>query len=524
MNLQPGDEEHMRQLFVAVRMECSGNLIEIYNSIDKIYPLPLPVEEMVDLELETEHQMLVPIIETRKIVEKIHTTDRVLFISDMYLPDEFIHKCLVEHGFFKEGDKVFVNDTVGAWKRDGSLYRFIHEKEGIPYHQWNHYGDNIKSDVLVPRKFGIHSHHLHYDYLSYEKNWVNKPTIHFQYTSIIAGISRATRLSSPSPEYQKDFVCDISAPLMVSWVLKIMADAYSHNIKRLFFFARDAHSAFLISKQLQPLYPSLETRYLFISRQSRDRDLDMLLQYLKQEGMASTTEHVAFVDICSTGTSHAIINKLLISNGYLPCTSYCLQHANIYTINKTDNTGIRNEIMSFYTNKIGLPSMKKITNRFLPEIVFPLNLHLRTTGYCKRGEYIRPVFGKDRVEEILVSDYKNLKKSNDQLLTSFAEAFVSTGCHKYTDYIIERIAMPTFGHFTINPSRPYINYLRHFIHNGKPVVAPLNPVNVIRHNYNWLRGSLALSLPHCISENLHTSFFSKMVFKLMKLVKTIVSN
>lgn len=521
MNLPSEDQEHMRQLFVAARMECGGDLTHVYRTVDRIFPLPCSVEKMVDLELVTEKQMLFPIIKTRNLINELRTKGKIIFVSDMYLPTDFIRDNLYINGFYKEGDKLFVSDSLGAWKRDGSLYRLIHKEENISYYHWHHYGDNIKSDVRIPRRLGIHTHHLHYDYLPYEKTWIKCPTIHFQYPSIVAGISRALRLSSSSPESLNNFVCDISAPLMITWVIRIMTDANKRGIKRMYFLARDAHSDYLIAKQLQPLFPKLEARYLFISRQSRDEDQEILLQYLQQEGLASTTDYCAIVDISSTGTSHAIINELLISHEYNPCTSYLYQQGNIYTIPKDKNIGINSEIMSFYTNKIPIPILNKATNRILPELVFPLNFHLRTVGYCKRGNVFRPVFKKDSIDNIEVENFKKLKKANDNLLVDYTQAIKATGCLMYADLIFERIAMPTFCLFTFSPRKPYVEYLRQFFYNKKPFVNLLFPSTIAKHNYIWLRGSIALSLPYCIGNTLYYILQSRIMKKVVKIAKKV---
>ena len=94
--------EHMRQSFVTARINAGGNdLAEIYNQVKKDFPVPCAVERIVELELETEREMLVPILATRKLVDALRAKGKVFFISDMYLPSSFIKERLVAFGFFK---------------------------------------------------------------------------------------------------------------------------------------------------------------------------------------------------------------------------------------------------------------------------------------------------------------------------------------------------------------------------------------------------------------------------------------
>lgn len=184
-----GSEEHFRHLFVAIRKKYSGNLDECYKKISSVLPIQVAPEEMAKMEMNLEREMLVPVKHTLDLVNRARTKGKVVYISDMYLPSDFLKKILEEYGFYKQGDEIYVSDELNAWKRDGTLYRYVKIKENVNYWHWHHFGDNRKSDVKVPRRLGIHSHYIHYDYLSFEKRWLRFPNFLNKSEKILAGLS-----------------------------------------------------------------------------------------------------------------------------------------------------------------------------------------------------------------------------------------------------------------------------------------------------------------------------------------------
>ena len=127
--INSSDNEHLRQLFVAARLDSDGSLEEKYAQVAKIITLPCSIKEMVDMELSCERGMLKPIKHTLNLIESLRRDGDIIFISDMYLPSSFIKEMLIKFNFFKEGDILYVSDEVGAWKRDGSLYELIHNQQ-----------------------------------------------------------------------------------------------------------------------------------------------------------------------------------------------------------------------------------------------------------------------------------------------------------------------------------------------------------------------------------------------------------
>ena len=483
--------EHMRQLFVAARMSCGGhNLEEIYRQVAERFPLPCDVVDMVGMELAVERDLLVPIEATRRLVDEVRQKGDILFISDMYLPDDFIREQLSRHGFFREGDRLYVSETVGASKYDGALFRMIHEREGIPYRKWYHYGDNRQSDYKTPRRLGIHAHHLHYDYLFYEEQWMQQPTVGFQYPSILAGLGRAVRLQSEASEDQARFVADLSAPFMTAWVTGIMQDARQRGIRRLYFLARDVHSEYLIAKSLQCLYPEVEIRYLMLSCRSLYGN-ERVSAYLEDQGLF---DHVpsAIVDSCSSGRTKAVLNDLLASRQCPPLHGYFIVKLKTEMCPKSDTGDY--QLNDGYLTRMTPKKVNRVLGmRILFELLFSLNYHPTVVDYEYHGHRMRPVLGKDETDRWGFDQMspREAKRNNDQMLLRYAEAYVLMGLPSQNTMVMERLSLPTLLDFVDRPRKDYLDYLHHFLWVDRPFVGKVRGSK----KGVWKRGNRAFTAP-----------------------------
>lgn len=485
--------EQLRQLFVATRSEATGrDLQEIYNNVSHCFPLPFPPGRMAEMEIEVERLMLAPIQKTLQLVNRLRGKGAIFFISDMYLPSSFIQERLVEHGFFQEGDRLYVSDELGAWKHDGSLYRLVHEKENLSYRRWHHYGDNRHSDYVIPRRLGIHAHMLQYGYLPYETNWRELPALRYQSPAILAGVARAVRLSSEAHEDQKAFVCDISAPLMVSWVGSVLRDSVSRGVKRVYFCARDTHTSYLIARQLQSVFPEVSVNYLFVSRNALQTDEENVFRYFSEVGLASS-EKVAVVDSNSSGNSLRVINQMMVKHGCNPVLGYFLSSF----ISSNDPHYTHPSIYPSYVKAIGNKKTRLLTGvKIFLELVFSLNYHQKTLGYEFHGKVVRPILGND-VEDLWC--FKNVsnreaKKWNDQLAIHFSKAFALVELPSHCEQLFENVAIPTLTEFIDAPRKEYLHYLRNFVWEGRPLIGFM----VGKRKGVWNRGNYYFSLPRWV--------------------------
>ena len=78
---------------------------------------------------------------------------RLVLVSDMYLPPEFLRQLLAHHDldFFSE---LYVSNDCHARKDNSSMWQLVLEREGVERQQWLHVGDNEHSDIQRPLDLG----------------------------------------------------------------------------------------------------------------------------------------------------------------------------------------------------------------------------------------------------------------------------------------------------------------------------------------------------------------------------------
>lgn len=515
--------EHMRQMFVMARSEAYGSsLDEIYGNVAKSFPLPDSPKKMAQMEMETEKQLVAPIVSTRKLVDQLRKKGKIRYISDMYLPHSFIRERLVEHGFFRDGDELYVSDAVSGWKVDGSLFRYVHEKEKVSYRHWHHYGDNRHSDYVIPRQLGINAHHLYYDYLPYEEKWKTIPMLHCQWGRIFAGMARAIRLSTEAEEDQKVFVTNLSAPFMVAWVLDIMKKAHQQGVRRLYFCSRDMHTHFLVAKRLNVLFSDIEVRYLFISVKARQFDETLLSNYLIQEGVLSS-EQVALVDSNSSGNTLVTINSIARRRHFCPILGYYITYyKSEESMSPRDEDWQKLNYLKFspYCDCVNSTAADLLSHRVIVELLFSLNYHDRTIGYEVHGDLIRPILQSDGEDDWHMSgDIRMAKRQNDMMAIAFADAFISTCIYKFFKEILYQLSIPTLLDFYNRPTKKYLTYLHRFFVGSTPYVGCFfgNQKGI------WKRGNLIFTLPDVLASFVLLVLNNKMVHKFhrkaLKMIK-----
>ena len=492
--------ETKRQLFVASRAKAAGETLgKIYHNMALHFPLPYPPDMMAGMELEIEREQLVPIVATLKLVEQLREKGSILFISDMYLPSEFIRERLSEYGFFKEGDNIFISEEVGAWKHNGTLYQLIQKQTGIPWRHWHHYGDNRHSDYLVPRRLGIHAHYIHYDFLPYEEHWRHVPTLQFPYPSMMAGIARAMRLSHDVPIDQKSFVCNLSAPFMLTWIVSILEDCLHNGTKKIFFLARDTHSEYIMAQSLATIdskYSQLSIHYLLVSTKSINDDI--CLDYFVQEGVASKDDDVAIVDSRGRGYFIDNINTILSKGNYRKAKPYLLQltpsHCDDQTTIACNNgANILHNILytEHTTNKAD--AIKDIG--WLIENILSLNYHQKNIGYQKKEGKIVPMLAADS-PEICANGIKSLKEQQDRILFDYIQAYYICGLTTVNNIIMSNIILPTLTNFSCTPRKEYLKYLTRFSIYGKHNTYVHNMFRYMRtQGGRWQKGCIFYTLP-----------------------------
>ena len=256
--------------FLARQGREEVTLSEIYSCCDFSRLEGIPSNEvLMKEELEVERLVLAPVVNMRNTINRLRNAGhQIVFISDMYLPYEFIKEVMVNNGFLQESDFLYVSCQHDKTKQSGSLFQLVHDELNLDYKQWVHVGDNKHSDVDVPRKYGIKSSLISHQFSYYENQLRTKGySSRTQVAYMLASIAKAVRLGNEDDARVK-FATDLIAPVFVPYVFSIMKDAERRGVGKLYFLARDAYIFYVIAKKLENLFPSIAVRYLYVSRNS----------------------------------------------------------------------------------------------------------------------------------------------------------------------------------------------------------------------------------------------------------------
>lgn len=129
-------------------------------TLEEIYrQIPISNEQRIKL-MQLECQMEIEVSKPNIPIKHVYDTcvqqgQKVLFISDMYLSTEVIWQILRKNGY--DTGRLYVSCEVGRTKREGGLFTYVREAEGLAADGWIHMGDAIPGDFLSPKRLGIES-------------------------------------------------------------------------------------------------------------------------------------------------------------------------------------------------------------------------------------------------------------------------------------------------------------------------------------------------------------------------------
>jgi FMN phosphatase YigB (HAD superfamily) len=232
-------------------------------------------DKLKQLELAVEAEYLRPVPQAICLIEEARRSHpNVIFISDMYLPPEFVQERLEQYGFWLEGDRLYVSSQWRMSKGKGDLFLKVLEDFHLSPQMLTHTGNSLSFDVIKPSSLGINA--IYFNDANpnrYELIFQKYAQITNGVTSIWGGISRYTRLSintkTPKESIIRDIAASVAAPILTAYVIWILQQAKARKLARIYFLARDGEILLQIAKELAPkIYPEVELRYLYVSRQA----------------------------------------------------------------------------------------------------------------------------------------------------------------------------------------------------------------------------------------------------------------
>ncbi len=247
----------------------SCHIHEIYSLLTPLPQCTYSKFDIMRIELQLEEQCIYAIQSTKEIIDKLRVDNtRIIFISDMYLDKTFIKALLIEHGFFKEGDGLYVSSENTLTKRSGALFQHVLSVEKIQPEEILHHGDDFIADVRRPTRMGIKAQYISEShYLPFESptpREVNRLS-----ASRINATLKHLRLTN-FHNFQKDSLSILNTItlLLTEFVLWTFIQAQKKGIHTLYFLAKDSDITYKIAKKLSIYFPLIAVKYLYGSRRA----------------------------------------------------------------------------------------------------------------------------------------------------------------------------------------------------------------------------------------------------------------
>lgn len=225
------------------------------------------------LEVEEEAATLRAVESARPIVADARRGGRgVAYVSDMYLPADFIREQLEKHEFWQAGDRLYVSHEHGWEKRSGRLFEIVAAAEKVRACDITHFGNDLAADFKGPRKAGAEGRLITVGNPNrYERALQSHRHATDGQSAMMAGASRLARTTIAARSGIEQAMIDVSAgvvaPVLTSFVLWLFRQAEARGLKRLYFLSRDAEIILQIARQIAPkLNSEVELRYLYASR------------------------------------------------------------------------------------------------------------------------------------------------------------------------------------------------------------------------------------------------------------------
>lgn len=276
--------------------ECQEvTLDEIYDTIHTQYEISKDVLEKLKKK-ECEYE--IRFCKRRDTIHELYELaldmgKKVIFTSDMYLPEDVIVKILKENGY-TEYTKLYLSSTVKKIKWTGDLYRYVFKDMGLEPGEMIHMGDNFESDYKRAKELGMNSIHIPktIDVMTktnYTNNLAqplikslpfwrdNAESIRFMGIRCMMAVVANKLFDNPFKtfDHRTDFNSDpyligyYALGMYVYGVTKWILDETNDRYDKVSFMARDGYLILESYKIMKELYsnPAVE-EYLYVSRKA----------------------------------------------------------------------------------------------------------------------------------------------------------------------------------------------------------------------------------------------------------------
>jgi FMN phosphatase YigB (HAD superfamily) len=225
-------------------------------------------------ELRIEEELIRPVPHATRRVRHARERGKVAFVSNMYLPAEFIERQLQKYELWIPGSRVYVSSELGCSKTTGALFRAVLRREATRARDAHHIGNDADADVRGAKAARLRATLDSSCALNRYERILQAAAPHTQgIGAFMAGASRLARLQATDRDIRSRTLWEVgagvAAPALTAYLIWLFQRARELRIRRLYFVSRDGQILLEMARSLAPKWNlDLEFRYLYGSRQS----------------------------------------------------------------------------------------------------------------------------------------------------------------------------------------------------------------------------------------------------------------
>lgn len=234
-------------------------LQDIWNRIEREVGIPADKGIVAEQELERQFCYANPYM-LEVFAQLIQHGKQIIIVSDMYLPEYFLHELLEKNGY--QGiDKIYVSCEYQRNKATGSLFQMVRE-DALHGRKVIHVGDNMISDIDMAGKYGFDTFYypnVNKDTRVY-RPYDMSPVVGGAYRGIVNAFLHCG-VAEYSMEYEYGFV--YGGIFALGYCSFIHEYCRSHHMDKILFLSRDGD---ILKQVYDKLFPNDYTEYAYWSR------------------------------------------------------------------------------------------------------------------------------------------------------------------------------------------------------------------------------------------------------------------
>lgn len=266
-------ERNMREYYNRSTLErddvrCEIQFDEIMNRIKILYNLNDEQTKMLgQWEIEAELEDVVPLKKQIDLVkELLSKNETVVLISDMYLPKDVIQQMLAKADPILAELPLYLSSELGYQKSAKTLYLEVYRQYApdYPFGRWIHTGDNLHSDIKMPRNYNIETVTIkRVEFNEYESCLARELQ---SYDGYLIAASMA-RFREEHPTMQEQFAYSYISLLFVPYIYWAMNSCKEQGKENVYLISRDGHQLKKIADIVNEVGElGLNTKYIYASR------------------------------------------------------------------------------------------------------------------------------------------------------------------------------------------------------------------------------------------------------------------